>query len=59
MPDEINVLLRTLKEKPALLNDEIRAFLVSYRQTLLMQLGKIEDMLGLERSVVPRRKQAK
>lgn len=57
MSDEINVLLETLKEKPALLNKGIRKFLISYRQTLLMQLGTIEDMLGLERSVVPRRKQ--
>lgn len=31
-------------------------WLLKERQTLIMRLGEIEDLLGLERSIVPRRK---
>ena len=37
----------------------LRDYLMKRRQVLLMELGQIEDMLGLERSVTPRRKQGK
>lgn len=31
-------------------------YLMKRRQTLIMELGDIEDILGMERSIVPRRK---
>jgi len=33
-----------------------RALLMTLRQALIMVLGAIEDYLGIERSIVPRRK---
>jgi hypothetical protein len=33
-----------------------RRYLMSRRQALIIDLGAIEDYLGLERSIVPRRK---
>lgn len=37
----------------------IRAFWLAQRRALLMQLGAIEDLLGMPRSVVPKRKRKK
>jgi len=41
-------------------NDErtnrVRVLLMSLRQALIIALGALEDYLGLERSIVPRRK---
>ena len=31
-------------------------YLMNQRHTLIMQLGQIEDMLGMERSIVPSRR---
>ena len=31
-------------------------YLMAQRHTLIMQLGSLEDLLGLERSITPRRK---
>ena len=36
--------------------DRERQMLMSKRQAIIIELGAIEDYLGLERSVVPRRK---
>lgn len=33
-----------------------RTLLLSQRQALIIELGAIEDYLGLERSIIPRRK---
>ena len=33
-----------------------KTFLMSIRQALIMILGALEDYLGLERSIIPRRK---
>lgn len=33
-----------------------RALLLSRRQALLIEIGSIEDYLGMERSVIPKRK---
>ncbi len=38
------------------LSEEMRAYWMSERNTLIMKLGALEDMLGLERSIIPRRK---
>jgi hypothetical protein len=35
---------------------KIRRLLIAVRQALLIMIGGIEDYLGLERSVVPKRK---
>lgn len=35
-----------------------RALLVSRRQALIIELGAIEDYLGMERSIIPRRKRS-
>lgn len=39
------------------LNDRFREFLLRRRQALLIELGGIEDYLGMDRTVVPKRKQ--
>lgn len=39
-------------------DDPTRRYLISRRQTLLMELGAIEDVLGLPRSVVPKHKRS-
>jgi len=36
-----------------LVSDQERDFWIKYRQALLIQLGAIEDMLEMERSVIP------
>lgn len=36
------------------IEDKERAFLLTMRQALLMQLGAIEDRLNIERSVTPK-----
>ena len=41
---------------PPEISESERKWLMTVRQTLLMQLGAIEERLGLERSVVPKRK---
>ena len=46
----------TLRTDARELPDWYRAYLMKRRQTLIMELGEIEDQLGLERSIVPRRK---
>ena len=38
------------------MTDQEREFYLSKRQTLIMELGAIEDLLGMERSIVPKRK---
>jgi hypothetical protein len=35
----------------------LRAYLLTRRQALLMELGQIEDLLGLERTKVPKHKE--
>lgn len=34
----------------------LRRYLMGEREALLIRLGRIEDLLGMPRSVVPRRK---
>lgn len=34
----------------------LTAYLMRRRQALIMELGEIEELLGLERSIMPRRK---
>ena len=41
---------------PAELTESDRKWLMTVRRTLIMQLGAIEERLGMERSIVPRRK---
>lgn len=36
--------------------EELRAYLVARRAALLIELGKIEELLGMERTVTPKRK---
>lgn len=38
------------------MSPENQALLMAIRQALIMILGAIEDRLGLERSIIPRRK---
>jgi hypothetical protein len=38
------------------MSDKERSYWMTKRQSLLMELGAIEDMLGMDRSVVPKRK---
>jgi predicted nucleotide-binding protein len=38
------------------MSDEQRQFLMTKRQCLIMELGALEDLLGMERSIVPKRK---
>jgi hypothetical protein len=35
-------------------DDAMRAYLMTRRQTLLMELGAIEDLLGIERTKKPK-----
>lgn len=37
-------------------SDQDRRLLMARRQAIIIELGAIEDHLGLERSIVPRRK---
>lgn len=37
-------------------DDSTRALLMTVRQSLIMVIGAMEDYLGLERSIIPRRK---
>lgn len=48
----------TLPAPPEITESE-RKWLMTIRQTLLMQLGAIEERLGMERSIVPKRKKVK
>jgi hypothetical protein len=41
------------------MSDEQRQFLMTKRQCLIMELGALEDLLGMERSIVPKRKREK
>lgn len=41
--------------KPSMTEQE-RRYLMSERQACIIRLGAIEDYLGIERSIVPRRK---
>ena len=41
---------------PIEITEAERTRLMSKRQTLIMELGAIEDYLGMERSIVPKRK---
>jgi len=45
-------IIHSSEELPAWLQD----YLMTRRQTLIMELGALEDLLGMERSIVPRRK---
>lgn len=38
------------------LDERIRTLYMSRRQALIIELGSIEDYLGLERSIIPKRK---
>lgn len=38
--------------------DRERTFWIAFRQALIIMLGAIEDMLDMERSIVPKRKRA-
>ena len=42
--------------EPATVTDRERTLLMARRQAIIIDLGAIEDYLGLERSIVPRRK---
>lgn len=42
---------------PEHMTEAYRKYLLTIRQTLLMQLAAIEELLGLERSVPSKRKQ--
>lgn len=45
----------TLTHQPTV-NEQERRYLMARRQAIIIDLGAIEDYLGLERSIVPRRK---
>ena len=45
----------TLPAPPELTESE-RKWLMTTRQTLIMRLGAVEERLGMERSIVPKRK---
>ena len=38
------------------MTDAEREYYIRRRQTLIMELGALEDLLGMERSIVPKRK---
>ena len=38
------------------MNEQEREYYMRRRQTLIMELGALEDLLGMERSIVPKRK---
>ena len=44
---------------PPELTESERKWLMTIRQTLIMQLGAIEERLGLERSIVPKHERVK
>ena len=46
----------TAATEPATVTDRERTLLMARRQAIIIDLGAIEDYLGLERSIVPRRK---
>ncbi|HUT15401.1 MAG TPA: hypothetical protein VMY98_04060 [Anaerolineae bacterium] len=39
-----------------MIDDKQRAFWVAVRQAMIIALGALEDYLGMERSIIPRRK---
>ena len=39
-----------------MIDERARVLLMAVRQALIIALGAIEDYLGLERSIIPRRK---
>ncbi len=41
---------------PPELTESERKWLMTTRQTLIMRLGAVEERLGMERSIVPKRK---
>jgi hypothetical protein len=41
------------------MTDAEREYYMRRRQCLIMELGALEDLLGLERSIVPKRKRVK
>ncbi len=41
---------------PTKLTPEQRKYFMSQRQTIIMHLGALEELLGLEQSIVPKRK---
>ncbi len=46
---------RKMNKRPEL-TEGVREYYMRERQALIMQLGNVEDLLGLERSIVPRSK---
>ncbi len=42
--------------KPPELTEAQREYYMGERRTLIARLGNVEDLLGLERSIIPRRK---
>lgn len=40
------------------MTEQEREYYMRRRQCLIMELGAIEDLLGMERSIVPKRKRA-
>ena len=47
--------MSAVTEQPQVTEQE-RRYLMARRQSLIIDLGAIEDYLGLDRSIVPRRK---
>lgn len=45
---------RQIEQEYGTIPEPFRTFLMRQRQTLIMQLGALEDFLGIERSIVPR-----
>lgn len=43
------------RERPTITDAE-RRFHIARRQAIIIELGAIEDYLGMERSIIPRRK---
>lgn len=48
--------MKAVPVSPIELTDEMREYYMRERHTLIMKLGALEDLLGLERSIIPRRK---
>ena len=47
--------MKAVPVSPIELTDEMREYYMRERHTLIMKLGALEDLLGLERSIIPRR----
>lgn len=43
-------------ERPTDITEQERRFQMARRQAIIIELGAIEDYLGIDRSIVPRRK---